>query len=87
MSARARLIRIADKRELWNVAKVDYESAPAAFSLWTATDSSLLRAEIAKGSEALALQMGEALYGVPLMMARAEQLASHTQPADRHLEH
>jgi hypothetical protein len=70
MSARARLIRIADKRELWNVAEVNYESAPAAFSLWTATDSNLLRGEIVKGSEALARQMGEALFGVA--MARAE---------------
>jgi hypothetical protein len=72
MSARARLIRIADKRELWNVAEVNYESPPAAFSLWSMADSGLLRGEIDKGSEALARQMGEALFGAPPLMARAE---------------
>ncbi len=72
ISARARLLRIADKRELWNVAEVSYESPPAAFSLWTMTDSGLLRGEIDKGSETLAGRIGEAIFGVPPVMARAE---------------
>jgi len=66
MSARARLIRIADKRELWNVADVTYESPAAAFSLWVMLDSGLLRGEIDNGSEALARQVGEALFGAGL---------------------
>jgi hypothetical protein len=72
MSARGRLIRIADKKELWTVAAVQYESAAAAFSLWAVPDSGLLRAEIDKGSEALARQMGESLFGMPPLMARVE---------------
>jgi hypothetical protein len=72
MTARARMIRVADQQVLWNTAEVRYESPPAAFSLWTLADSGLLRAEIDKGSEALARQMEEALFGVPPMIARAE---------------
>jgi hypothetical protein len=61
MSARARLIRTADKRELWNAAEMTYESPAASFSLWVMLDSGLLRGEIDKGVESLATQMGEAL--------------------------
>jgi hypothetical protein len=62
VSARARLIRIADKRELWNAPEVTYESPAAAFSLWGMLDSGLLRGEIDKGMEALARQIGNALF-------------------------
>jgi hypothetical protein len=72
MTARARMIRVADQQVLWNTAELKYESLPAVFSLWTVSDSGLLRAEIDKGSEALARQMAEALFGAPSMIARAE---------------
>jgi len=86
MSARARLIRIADKRELWNVADVTYESPAAAFSLWVTLDSGLLRAEIDKGSEALARQMGEALFGARLS-ANLENNACMGTKAHGHFMH
>lgn len=72
MSARARLIRIADKRELWNVAEVRYELPIAAFSSWVMLDTGLLRGEVDKGSDALARQMGEAIFGASQATARAE---------------
>jgi hypothetical protein len=62
VTARARLIRIADNRVLWDAKEVRYESAAAEFSLWTARDSGLLEGEIDNGLEALARQMGDALF-------------------------
>jgi len=72
MSARGRLIRVSDRQVLWDVAEVRYQTGEAALSLWTASDSSLLRMEIDKGSDELARQMGEALFGATPMMADAE---------------
>lgn len=65
ITASARLIRVTDNGVLWNVEQVAYESAEAAFSLWTAGDSGLLQAEIDNGLEAVASQIGEALFVVP----------------------
>jgi hypothetical protein len=73
VSARARLIRIADKRELWNAAEVTYESPAAAFSLWVMLDSGLLRGEMNKGLEALARQTGEALFDKPRLSFGAQK--------------
>ena len=67
MTARARMIRVADRRVLWNAAEVKYESAAAQSALWTARDSDLVRSEVANGSEVLARQIGEALFGAPGM--------------------
>ncbi len=65
ITASARLIGVPDNSVLWNVEQVEYESAEAAFSLWTAGDSGLLQAEIDNGLEAVASQIGEALFGAP----------------------
>jgi hypothetical protein len=65
MTARARLIRIGDKRVLWDVKEMRFESSPAAFSLWAGRDSDLLKAEIDNGLDSLARQMGEALFIAP----------------------
>jgi hypothetical protein len=81
MTARARMIRVADRRVLWNAAEVKYESSAAQYSLWTARDSDLLRAEIANGSEMLARQIGEALFGAS-GMARAEPTTLAIFPTD-----
>ena len=81
MTARARMIRVADRRVLWNAAEAKYESSAAQYSLWTARDSDLLRAEIANGSEMLARQIGEALFGAP-RMARAEPTTPPLFPTD-----
>ena len=72
ISARGRLIQVSDRQVLWNVAEVRYQTGEAALSLWTASDSSLLEMEIDKGSDDLARQMGEALFGVTSMMADAK---------------
>jgi hypothetical protein len=72
MSARGRLIRASDTQVLWNVAEVRHQTAEAALSLWTASDSALRRMEIDKGSDELARQMGEALFGAAPMMADAK---------------
>ena len=81
MTARARMIRVADSRVLWSAAEAKYESSAAQYSLWTARDSDLLRAEIANGSEALAHQIGEALFGAP-GMARAGPTTQPLFPTD-----
>jgi hypothetical protein len=70
MTARARMIRVVDQQVLWNPADVKYESPDAQLSLWTG-DPNHLDAEIAKGSEVLARQIGEAIFGAP-GMARSE---------------
>src|ERR1051326_3775763 len=70
ITARARLIRIADQRVLWNAEQVRYESSAAAFSLWTVRDSSLLKIEIDNGLETLASRIGEALFVAPGPVAR-----------------
>jgi hypothetical protein len=62
LTARARLIQMADKRVLWSVEQVRYESSAAAFTLWTERDSGLLKAEIDNGLDALAQQIGVALF-------------------------
>ena len=82
MSARARLIRVADKRELWNAAEVVYESPAAAFSLWVMPNSRLLEAEMDRGLEALARQTGEALFDTP-RLSPAAQNCLDCQPSPR----
>ena len=75
MTARARMIRVADNRVVWSAAEVKYESAAAQSALWTARDANLVRTEIANGSEALARQIGEALFGAPGMGGAESTLA------------
>jgi hypothetical protein len=65
ITVRARLIGVPDNGVLWNVEQVTYESAEAAFSLWTLGDYDLLQAEIDDGLESLASQISEALFGAP----------------------
>ena len=62
LTARARLIGIPTNDILWSVEQVTYQSPMAAFSLWREGDAALLRAEIDNGLEALASQIGEALF-------------------------
>ena len=76
ITARARLIRIADKRVLWNVAEVRYESPAAGFSFWATSDSSLMKMEIDKGLESLSHQIGEALSLRPVLQ-RGQQFVAH----------
>jgi hypothetical protein len=62
LTARARLIHIEDKRVLWDVDRVRYQSPDAAFSLWAELDSTLLKAEIDNGLDGLSRQIGDALF-------------------------
>lgn len=62
ISARSRLIRVVDKRVVWSVEEIRYESSSAAFNLWTARESSLLKAEIDSGLNDLARQIADALF-------------------------
>jgi hypothetical protein len=61
------VIRVADQRVLWDSPEAKYESPVAQFSSWSAGESDLLRTEIAKGSETLARQIGEAIFGAPTL--------------------
>jgi hypothetical protein len=65
LTARARLIGVATNDILWSVEQVTYQSPMAAFSLWRENNSALLRAEIDNGVEAVASQIGEALFFAP----------------------
>jgi hypothetical protein len=65
IAARARLIRIADHRVLWSAEEVRHESPPALFTLWRVRNSDLLKAEIDDGLEAVARQIGQALFVPP----------------------
>jgi hypothetical protein len=67
ITARASLIGMSENQVLWDVERVAYISEPAAFSLWTAGDSGLMQAEIDNGLEAVASQLGEALFAAPMI--------------------
>ena len=62
LMAKARLIGVPNNDILWSVEQVEYQSPMAAFSLWSEGDSALLRAEIDNGLDAVASQIGEALF-------------------------